>query len=193
MRDATAAAHHALDHHPLLQRLIGSDLTRELYAESLAAMYRPHARLERLVHQSRHCSESGLGLSARLALLEADLVELGWPAPPVPDVAPDALRGRAAWLGRVYVLEGSRLGGAFIARRVQSSLGPSVPCRFLCAPMGPDDRNALLAMLERALEAPAELERAIAGARAAFADYKDDLDGFDRGRRKMEWCREACG
>lgn len=46
LRSATAAAHHVLDHHPLMQRLIGNDLTLESYAASLAAMYQPHVRRE---------------------------------------------------------------------------------------------------------------------------------------------------
>lgn len=192
LRDATTAAHHALDHDPLMQRLTGRDLSREQYAQSLAAMYRPHARLERMVHASSHRSESTLGLTARLALLEADLLELGWPVPPVPDVPLDAMGGRAAWLGRVYVLEGSRLGGALIARRLKSSLGSAAPCRFFGATMRPDDRDALLAMLDRELEAHAELERAIAGARAAFATYKDDLDAFDCRQPTVESCRGEC-
>lgn len=186
LRHATAAAHHALDHHPLMQRLIGSDLTREQYAESLAAMFRPHARLERLVHESRHHSESGLELSARVELLEADLFELGWPVHPVSQIMPDPLDGRAAWWGRVYVLEGSRLGRAVIARCIHSSLGDTAPYRFFGEATVPDDHGALLATLERELEDPDDLEQAVASARGAFADYKAELDAFDCGERNVE-------
>lgn len=181
LRDATAAAHRALDHHPLLQRLTDSDLTREQYAESLAAMYRPHVQLERLVHGSRHLFASGLKLSTRRRLLEADLLELGRPVPALPPSLPDPLNGRAAWWGRVYVLEGSRLGGAFIARRVRSWLGDSVPCRFLAETLAPDLQRAMQVMRERQLEAPEALDQAVAGARAAFAAYQVGLDCFDSG------------
>lgn len=178
LRRATTAAHHALDHHPLLRQLTGGGLTRELYAESLAAMYRPHVRLERRVHESSHHADSGLRLAARQELLEADLSQLGCPAPEVSHIPRDPLEARAAWLGWVYVLEGSRLGGRVIARRIHSILGDAVPSRFFGAVLVPDERNAVLAMCERELVGRGGLEQAVAGARAAFAAYKDDLDAY---------------
>ena len=125
-------------------------------------------------------------MSARLELLEADLFELDWPVAPVSHLSPGSLEGHAAWCGWVYVLEGSRLGGAVIARCIHSSLGDTVPCRFFGAAMAPDARNALQAMLERALEDPDQLEQAVAGARAAFAAYNAELNAFDCGTRNVE-------
>lgn len=186
LREATAAAHHALDHHWLLQRLTGSDLTREHYAESLAAMYRPHARLEQLVHESRHHLETGLGLSPRLESLEADLFDLGWPNPPILEARPDASDERAIWWGRVYVLEGSRLGSAVIARCIQSSLGDAVPRRFFAEATSAPDYRTWLAMLERELEDPEALKQAAASAREAFAFYQSGLDAIDNGKRDVE-------
>lgn len=179
LRRATAAAHRALDHHPLLQRLMAGGLTREQYAESLAAMYRPHVRLEQQVHGSPQHFDSGLKLSTRVQHLEADLSGLGWPVPSVAHTPPDPLEGRAAWWGRVYVLEGSRQGGLVIARQIRSSLGPSVPCRFFGEATEPGSRDARIAMCERELENCDELDLAIASACAAFADYQDGLDAFD--------------
>lgn len=186
LRRATAAAHHALDHHPLMQRLTGSDLTREQYAESLTAMYRPHGRLERRVHESPHHIESGLELTARLERLEADLLELDRPVPPVSKVLPDPSDERAAWWGRVYVLEGSRQGSAVIAARIHASLGDTVPCRYFGEAMVHHDFSALLARLERELKGQDALEQAVASARAAFAAYKTELDAFDCGKRAVE-------
>ncbi len=186
LREATTAAHHALDHHRLLQRLTGSDLAREQYAESLAAMYRPQALLERLVLESRHHVETGLGLSPRLELLEADLFDLGRPIPPILQTPPDSSDERASWWGRVYVLEGSRLGSAVIARCIQSSLGDTVPRRFFGKSAVTADYRGLLAMLERELEDLEALDQAAASARAAFAAYQSDLDAFDNGERVVE-------
>lgn len=186
LRRATAAAHKALDHHPLMRRLTRSDLTREQYAESLAAMCRPHARLERRVHASRHHSESGFELSPRFARLEADLVELGQPVSPVSQTPSDLSDGRAAWWGRVYVLEGSRQGSIVIARCIHSSLGDTVPCRFFGETIVPDDFGGLLATLEHELEDEDALAQAVAGAREAFADYKAGLDAFASRKRAVE-------
>lgn len=178
LRRATATAHHVLDHHPLMQRLIGSDLNLDSYAESLAAMYRPHVRLERLVHESRHRLESGLDLSSRVAALEADLLELGSPVPVLPHTTQGVGDTRAAWWGRVYVLEGSRLGAEVIARCIRTSLGDAAPCRFFSEATHGGAPNALTEMLERALLGDEDLEQAEASARAAFASYADDLDVF---------------
>ncbi|WP_018949989.1 biliverdin-producing heme oxygenase [Thioalkalivibrio sp. ALMg11] len=188
LRRGTAAAHKALDHHRLMQRLTSSDLTREQYAESLAAMCRPHARLERWVHESRHHFESGLELSPRLERLEADLFELGQPAPvpPASQTPPDPSGGRAAWWGRVYVLEGSRHGSAVIARCIHSSLGDTAPCRFFGEAMVPGASRTLLAMLERELEDHDALEQAVVGAREAFAIYQAELETFDSRKDAVE-------
>lgn len=186
LRRATAAAHHQLDHHPLLQRLLGRDLKLDQYAGSLAALYRPHAQLERHVHESRHHAESGFELSARVERLEADLLEMGWSLPPVPQIPPDPSEERASWWGRVYVLEGSRQGSAVIARCIQSSLCDTVPCRFFGEATISDDHDTLLAILERELESHAALEQAVASARAAFAAYKANLDAFARGKHDVE-------
>src|SRR5690606_5453823 len=123
LRCATTEAHHSLDHHPLMKRITGNSLTREQYAESLAAMYQPQSRLERLAHGSRHHFGSRLELSARLPQLEADLSEMDRPIPPVSQPPRDLPESRAAWWGRVYVLEGARRGGAVIARRIHATLG----------------------------------------------------------------------
>lgn len=182
LRSATALAHRELDRHPLLKRLMDSPLTHDQYAQSLAAIYRSHAGLERRVHESRHHLASGFTLDARLEFLQADLAELGVGIPSAPETARLPLEARAAWWGRVYVLEGSRQGGAVIAGRLRSSLGETVPCRFFGAAPLPREHEALLAMRGRDLEGHEELEQAVASAREAFADYKAGLDAFDRAR-----------
>lgn len=178
LRRATASAHRALDHNWRMQRLTAPDLTSEQYTESLAAMYRPHSRLERLVHESPHYFESGLELSRRRQLLESDLLELGWPAPALPQTSPGASDGPAAWWGRIYVLEGSRLGSAAIARCIHSSLGDTVPCRFFGEAKAADEYSTLLARLELELADHDALEQAEASARAAFAAYQSELEAF---------------
>lgn len=186
LRQATAAAHRDLDQHRLLRRLTSRELTREQYAESLAAMYRPHAQLERLVHRSRHHLASGLKLSPRLAMLEADLHELNWPVPPISQPPRDPVDQRAAWWGRVYVLEGSRLGSAVIAKCIQSSLCDIAPCHFFGDARIGGINNTLLASLESELEDHASLALAVTSAQAAFAAYQAELDAFDCGSHDIE-------
>lgn len=67
-------------------------------------------------------------MRARRHALLADLAELGCPAP-APLQAPRINDIASCW-GAVYVLEGSRLGGRVLARRIR--LGdPTAPVRFL--------------------------------------------------------------
>ncbi len=181
LRRGTAAAHHALDHHPLMQQLLAGGLTRELYVQSLVAMVLPHAWLERQVLDSPHHSATGLGLSPRLGLLEADLLALGGRVPPVPVPAPDPGESRAAWWGRVYVLEGSRMGSAVIARRLRSVLGEDLPCRFFGDEVAAEEQAALVAKRDQALASNEDLELALASARAAFAAYSAGLDALPAG------------
>ena len=101
----------------------------------------------------------------RADLLRDDLDRLGHDAPAPEDVAIPSTP--AAMLGAAYVLEGSRLGGALLARQV----GADLPRRFLAG-----ERNAswrgFVGQLDRRLEAPTDLADAIASARTVFAAFE---------------------
>jgi heme oxygenase len=98
----------------------------------------------------------------RATLLHDDLDELGLPLP-APVAAPSfATSGSIA--GGAYVLEGSRLGGAMLARGVAADL----PRRFLSAPQPPGHWRSFLARLEQVLATHVERERAVTGAEQVF-------------------------
>ncbi len=101
----------------------------------------------------------------RTPALEADLAELGLSVPAVAPLA--AVREPAAILGTIYVLEGSRLGGALLKR----SIPPALPATFL-APGPAALWRDLLTQLETALSAPALQARAIDAALATFAQFE---------------------
>lgn len=85
----------------------------------------------------------------RKAALIADLSDLGLEAPDEADGP--ALEGEAELLGALYVLEGSRLGGALLKR----SVAPDLPARFL----GGGDSAAwrrLLALLDERIDTEAK-------------------------------------
>lgn len=96
----------------------------------------------------------------RAAQLRADLADLEASPAEQDFVLPG---GREAMLGALYVLEGSRLGGAVLRQRIPAGL----PQRFLSADR-PGAWRALTALLDRELGAPAALAEAIAGARSVF-------------------------
>ncbi len=96
----------------------------------------------------------------RAHLLLADMAELQEPPPPL--VARPDLRGEAALWGAVYVLEGSKLGGAMLAKAVPDNL----PSSYL-SPHGP--KGSMRAFMER-LDTSGidDMAAAVAAARGVF-------------------------
>lgn len=111
-----------------------------------------------------------------LRLIEADLAEpgaagLGVLAPAAVDLRPvhDADDGSDAFCwGIAYVLEGSRLGGQVLYRRLQARLAPH-PLRYLGQRSGAGgDWPRTLASLRHHLATPAAVASGSRGAMAAF-------------------------
>jgi heme oxygenase (biliverdin-IX-beta and delta-forming) len=102
----------------------------------------------------------------RAAPLRADLLALGEPVPAGRPFA--AAATRPALAGALYVLEGSRLGGRYLAR--------GVPADFPRAFLDPVERPswpALLAAVDSALADPADHPAAIDAALAVFARFEE--------------------
>lgn len=175
LRSGTRAAHHALDHHPLLQRLVLPGLGMEAYAESLQAIHAAHAGLEARVLESAWHARLSLALGPRSHLLAQDLADLGRPVPePNRHFSPP--RSESEWLGQAYVLEGSRLGSAVIVKQVRAALGESVPARFLADKQASDAWPRILACIDRQLATPERVQAAVASARSVFLAYQRALD-----------------
>ncbi len=105
----------------------------------------------------------------RGALLKADLDALGLPC--TPPEASLRFEGTPALLGGIYVLEGSRLGGAVLKRSVPDGW----PMRFLAPAPSGSWRN-LMAALDRHLLGEEEIEAAAKAACRVF-------ELFERGGR----------
>jgi heme oxygenase len=105
----------------------------------------------------------------RAPLLAADLAELGGARDAAARPAfTIALHEPAALLGALYVLEGSRFGGAVLARRLPAA----APARFLGAPSEPHAWRALVSAMDRHLGSEPALAAAVAAARAVFAAFE---------------------
>ena len=96
--------------------------------------------------------------------LRADLADFGLS---VEDKPIEPLRSRSQMLGVVYVLEGSRLGGAVLVR----SLPPRFPRRFLSSGK-PAMWRALIHLLECELVDEGDLSAAVEAARFAFERFE---------------------
>jgi heme oxygenase len=107
-------------------------------------------------------------LAPRTPLLAADLADLGRAMPTPLAFAEDA--DEAACWGCLYVVEGSRLGGAMLARQVPETL----PARYLGAAHPPGQWRAIRDAIDAAGEGKDAGWRArlVEGALACFALYE---------------------
>ncbi len=120
LRQATEQDHGAVE---ASLSLLATDLTREAYVTSLARMYSFVEAWESLAE--RIAAPDLLPLvraRARCTLLEADLRALQGTLPPLVSVSLPFLHSQSEFLGALYVIEGSRLGGQHIARHVDTAL-----------------------------------------------------------------------
>jgi heme oxygenase len=175
LRGATRVAHQGLDQHPLLRLLVGEDLDVASYATILASLHGPQAALESVLTPPL----AALGLSEtfppRLAQLEADLTDLVRRPFPLHGGMPERI-GDAELVGLLYVLEGSRLGGALIQRQLAHSLPADAPRRFFTVDGDPQRWSRFR---EFAADHAGELacrDRVTAAALAGFALYRRHLD-----------------
>jgi heme oxygenase (biliverdin-IX-beta and delta-forming) len=97
--------------------------------------------------------------------LRADIKTLGLPIPA--PIAEPVFETPAEVAGAAYVLEGSRLGGAMLARSVPAGL----PHSFLVSPQRGSHWRDFLVQLERLLESPAQREAAVRGAAQTFDHF----------------------
>jgi heme oxygenase len=102
----------------------------------------------------------------RGAALAADLAAVGGDLPVA--LNPPQLDTPARRWGAAYVIEGSRLGGAFLARQVPAAL----PKAYLSTPQPAGNWRHFLAELEAVLTTPGDIEQAQTTARAVFALFE---------------------
>ena len=163
LRSGTAVAHERLD-----ALFGGFDLAeRDGYAAFLAAHAGALAGVEAALDAAGMDRLIDDWPTRRRAdLIRADLAALGHDMPAPQPVAPIA--GAAEAWGAAYVLEGSRLGGAMLARGV----GGNLPKTYLATPLAPGAWRKLLAMLDEALYPDAMRAPAIRSALAVFALFE---------------------
>ncbi|MBB6503912.1 heme oxygenase [Sphingomonas endophytica] len=161
LRDATGAAHEAVD-----AAFGAHDLASpEAYGRFLLAHGRALPAAERVMAALPFART----LPTRAPLLAADLADIGEVVPaPLPFAPGD---DAATLWGVLYVVEGSRLGGAMLSRQVP----PDLPWRYLGAVHASGQWRAIRAALDAAAagEDSDWTARMIAGALATFALYAE--------------------
>ncbi len=163
LKAATAGEHERVDR--LFSRL---DLAQEGdYRLFLAAQASAHLPIEAALDAA--CAErlvEDWPARRRSHLLLADLGDLGLKAPTL--VAAPEFGSDPAILGAIYVLEGSRLGGAMLKR----SLPDIAPKRFLTAQQPPGSWRKLLETLDHFLYETSAIESACETARQVFQRFE---------------------
>ena len=102
----------------------------------------------------------------RADAIAADLAALGAPVP-APLAAPRLDTPAALW-GAAYVVEGSRLGGALLARGVAGDL----PQSYLGTPQAPGAWRKFLESLDKHIRLPQDIAQATDTARAVFGLFE---------------------
>lgn len=177
LREATASRHAVLDR---AMPLAAEEPTLHHYRAHLTLLRRWLAPIEswQAAHADGPQDAAVLPPAPHVPLLDADLrhpalpgPELGVAAPAAPWFADDSAAYR--W-GVAYVIEGSRLGGTVLYRRLAARLAPH-PLRYLHGdgtPPGPRWQHFLRVLREQ-VHAPQAIAAACAGARDAFDSLID--------------------
>lgn len=144
-----------------------SDLsTRDGYAGFLLAQARAHLSVEDALDAAGAVNfVADWNQRRRSALLLDDLERLDL-TPPA-RLHHEVARTQAAVIGGIYVLEGSRLGGALLKR----SVAPGLPISFLSA-SDPAGWRRLIEIIDARLSTEDEISAAVDAARAVFETFE---------------------
>lgn len=169
LRQETADLHAELDAH--LSRTDFDD--RRSYGAFLHSQAAPLFALEKAIAGSSIREDiTDWGGRSRSDAMRADLVALGL-TPPSPAPVEPGLEDPDRLLGALYVLEGSRLGAAYLSRHARASRDPAVrgALRYLTHGEGRSLWPSFLRDLAEREAAGLDPARLVDGARKAFAMF----------------------
>lgn len=172
LKEGTGSQHRVLD--DALGFLLDPELSLERYRQVLAAFYGLYVPLEARLRELRELAdvpEEYLPDRSRLLAEDLELLGVASAALPLCEDLP-ALAGRERLAGALYVVSGASLGGSFIARSVERSLGvrAHAGASFFVGD-GPDTGRRwkqILAWLEALAGSSAAADEILAGARETF-------------------------
>lgn len=189
LKESTKELHHAAEHHPLQQSIVRGTISKSDYASFASAMRRVHSvmesQLDTLSKQDTRIGAIFVGRHRRLAAFDRDIALLGGCVVATPEVQPsDWLGGSThihplAWLGVLYVVEGSSNGGQAIARILRRTWNVGDDTLTSLDPHGSDTRafwEEFRTTLDAQQFSTAEQDAIIAGAAATFAGITRLMD-----------------
>ena len=170
LRAETRAEHEALDAGFAEMLAPGREA---LYARFLLTNRAGHEAVEPLLSRSPlPWTDDG-----RLAALRADCRALRLPRlrPPAVPAGPRPTLPDA--LGAAYVLEGSRLGAAFLLKALRRNPASGLPVRYLQASSDPAPFRRLIGLANETDWSQAEMDRAVASANRTFRTFRALAEG----------------
>jgi len=189
LRRSTAAAHERLHHHRGFAAVAAGTVSLGCYRLLLARLWGFHSAFERVLGQFSRCLDAGVALEprARSSFLESDLAALGMDRDRVRALPQCssllAPRSIAEFLGALYVIEGSTLGGLHLARALAPLLGAeTTEGRTFFLGYG-DQHGAMwrsfLDRLNDGVANEADAAHAVDGATRTFCDFENWMERWD--------------
>jgi len=188
LREATAEIHERLHGHAGLGAAASGAMGREDYRLLLSRLWGFHKAFEEMLEDAARALSLDIDMAdrARAPMLEADLLTLGLDASQIARLprCDDIFRptDEAAFMGALYVVEGSTLGGVQIARALSGLFGgPDGEGRKFF--LGYGDRHGImwrefLARLDASTADATREASAIEGAVKIFADFEIWMAGW---------------
>ena len=193
LRAETRPAHDRIEAVPFSTAILEERLGRSRFAGQLVCWHRVHTAMESGLSASDDPAVTAVWNAgmARAHLLEADMSHHG--SPTVHPVADDATTATVDWLtslgstdprallGCLYVLEGSKMGGTILRKRLQSAYGcePEHLSYFWSSGVSPmPDFVAFKERMESVLSDRGDQDRVIAAASDLFDHLTDVLLGL---------------
>jgi heme oxygenase len=189
LRESTAAVHQRLHNHAGFAAVAQGTIRLDDYRRLLARLWGFHYPFEKIFRQVH--SERALGVElearARSSMLTADLVSLGvnrGSLSALPQCAGlRAPKSAAEFMGALYVVEGSTLGGLHLARAVQPLLmSNSNEGRSFFLGYGNHHGamwRAFLAALDNCVRSEGDKAAAVGGATETFSEFEIWMNGWN--------------
>jgi heme oxygenase len=124
IRHETSELHSRLVHNKLTKRFISDEVTDKDYFKYIESFYALHHLVEPIIYPKAANFFSGIERNARLSMLERDVARFNGSKIAMNLSLESKHFSNYNVLGALYVLEGSRLGGRFIAKHLRTKLAP---------------------------------------------------------------------
>jgi len=176
IREATRGCHEKIEDVLQSERILSPDIDLDEYRKHLRALYSGHARVEAgLIHFKAKLEAEGFSLPApsNSCLISKDLEALN-DTNISSDQSPTVLNNHLEAIGALYVIKGSAMGRAMIARRLAPKIGEwglSEPHYYAIQSQGQDEWMQFVQKLETMTPSDVTTRQTVTGAVAAFESF----------------------